>query len=192
MMTDKLFERRNFLKKAAQSALAAPVLASLGGLGLAQETKKAAPGAVARHAADASELPPKQKAMLSVKDYGATGDGKTKDTDGIQQTIDRCSMLGGGEVLVPAGDYLTGALELRSNVLLRLAEGATLNGSPDIKTDYPLRQVRWEGHFMKAYIGFISATDAENIGIVGPGKIIATPAIKGRLEQGDRGGGCLR
>jgi polygalacturonase len=180
MMTDKLFERRNFLKKAAQSALAVPVFASLDSLGLAQDAKKPV---VARHAVEASGLPAKQKAMLNVKDYGATGDGKTKDTDAIQQTIERCEMLGGGEVLVPAGNYLTGALELRSNVLLRLAEGATLNGSPDVKTDYPLRQVRWEGHFMKAYIGFISATDAENIGIVGPGKIIATPAIKGRLER---------
>ena len=180
MMTDKLFERRNFLKKAAQSALAVPVFASLDSLGLAQEAKKPA---ASRHGAEASGLPAKQKAMLSVKDYGATGDGKTKDTDAIQQTIERCEMLGGGEVLVPAGNYLTGALELRSNVLLRLAEGATLNGSPDVKTDYPLRQVRWEGHFMKAYIGFISATDAENIGIVGPGKIIATPAIQGRLER---------
>ena len=47
------------------------------------------------------------------------GDGKTKDTLALQQTIDRCAVLGGGEVVVPAGDYATGALVLRSNVLLR-------------------------------------------------------------------------
>ena len=174
------------MKKAAQSALAVPVLASLDGLAMAQTA--------AKHAAAAAAPVAKPKAMLNVKDYGATGDGKTKDTDAIQQTIDRCEMLGGGEVLVPAGDYLTGALELRSNVLLRLAEGATLNGSPDIKTDYPLRQVRWEGHFMKAYIGFISwRADAENIGIVGPGKIIAARLrSRGRSGAGRAGGGCLR
>ncbi len=96
--------------------------------------------------------------MLNVRDYGATGDGTTKDTDALQQTIERCSMLGGGEVIVPTGNYLTGALSLLSNVTLRLQEGAVLNGSPDVKTDYPLRQVRWEGHFMKAYVGFINAT----------------------------------
>ena len=37
-------------------------------------------------------------------------------------------------------------------------------------SDYPFAQVRWEGHWVKGYIGFISATDAENIGIVGQGK----------------------
>ena len=49
--------------------------------------------------------------------------------------------------------------------------------------DYPLAQIRWEGHWLKGYIGFISATDAENIGLVGPGKIIGSPAIKGRIER---------
>lgn len=167
------------MKAAAQGAIAAPVMASLGCMtGKANGRPQVAAAAVAP-----SVVPAGPKVKLNVKDYGATGDGKIKDTVALQQTIERCSMLGGGEVVVPAGDYLTGAIELLSNVLLRLEEGATLNGSPDVKTDYPLRQVRWEGHFMKAYIGFVSATDAENIGIVGPGKIIATKAIQGRLER---------
>ena len=179
-MTRRLIERRDFLKTAAQGAMAAPMLGLMPGLAAAQETKVAAAGTAHKPVA----APAKAKVILNVKDYGATGDGKTKDTVALQQTIERCSMFGGGEVVVPAGDYLTGALELYSDIVLRLEEGATLNGSPDVKTDYPLRQVRWEGHFMRAYIGFISATDAENVGIVGPGKIIATPAIRGRLEQG--------
>jgi polygalacturonase len=177
-MTDRLFERRSFLKKAATSALAAPLLPSLNALA-ADEPKKTATTTKAKAAT--VQAPP--KAMLNVRDYGAKGDGTTKDTDALQQTIERCSMLGGGEVIVPAGNYLAGAISLLSNVTLRLQEGAVLNGSPDVKTDYPLRQVRWEGHFMKAYVGFISATGAENIAIIGPGKIIATPAIKGRLER---------
>jgi polygalacturonase len=175
-MTDRLMERRNFLKKAAQGALAAPMLASFGNLSIAQDAKKAA-SAHTPHAA-----PAKPKVTLTVKDYGATGDDKTKDTLALQQTIERCSAFGGGEVVVPAGDYLTGALALRSNVVLRVEEGATLNGSPDM-ADYPFAQVRWEGHWMKGYIAFISATDAENIGIVGPGKIIGSPAVRGRLER---------
>ena len=173
-------ERRNFLKKAAQGALAAPMLASFGNLSIAQDAKKAAPAAAPAHTPHAA--PAKPKVTLNVKDYGATGDGKTKDTLALQQTIERCSAFGGGEVVVPAGDYLTGALALRSNVVLRVEEGATLNGSPDM-ADYPFAQVRWEGHWMKGYIAFISATDAENIGIVGPGKIIGSPAVRGRLER---------
>jgi len=126
--------------------------------------------------------PPKPALKLNVRDYGATGDGKTKDTLAIQMTIERCSVYGGGEVVVPAGDYLTGALALRSNVVLRVEEGATLNGSPDM-ADYPFAQVRWEGHWIKGYIGFINATDAENIGLVGPGKIIGTPTERGRVDR---------
>jgi polygalacturonase len=177
-MTDRLFGRRDFLKNAAQTAVAAPMLASLGSLGVAQESSKTA--ASAAHKTPAA--PAKPKAVLNVKDYGVVGDGKTKDTVALQLAIERCSALGGGEVVVPAGDYLTGALALRSNVTLRVEEGATLNGSPDM-TDYPFAQVRWEGHWMKGYIAFISATDAENVSIVGKGKIIGSPAVKGRLER---------
>jgi polygalacturonase len=179
-MTDRLFGRRNFLKTAARTAVAAPVLASLGGLGAAQESAKPSAGTAPAHRPPAA--PAKPKVILNVKDYGVIGDGKTKDTVALQLAIERCSALGGGEVVVPAGDYLTGALALRSNVTLRVEEGATLNGSPDM-TDYPFAQVRWEGHWMKGYIAFISATDAENIGIVGKGKIIGSPAVKGRLER---------
>jgi len=180
MMNKVLLERRSFLKKAAQGTLAVPMLALLPSLGEAQDVKKALASAAPVH--KAAVVPAKPKVEVNVKDLGATGDGKTKDTVSLQLAIERCSSLGGGEVVVPAGDYLTGALALRSNVVLRIEDGATLNGSPDM-TDYPYAQVRWEGHWMKGYIGFINARDAENIGILGPGKIVASPKIQGRLER---------
>jgi polygalacturonase len=177
---NNLLERRSFLKKAAKGVLAAPMLALLPNLAEAQES---------RENASASDAVRKQKrpltkaaVSLNVKDYGATGDGKPKNTLAIRQTIERCSVFGGGEVVVPAGNYLTAALVLRSGVMLRVEDGATLNGSPDM-LDYPLAQVRWEGHWMKGYSALISATDAENIGIAGPGKIIGSPAVEGRLER---------
>src|SRR5580658_5357637 len=55
---------------------------------------------------------------LDVRDFGAKGDGVTKDTAALQQSIDRCWVLGGGVVVVPAGNYLTGALALRSRTIL--------------------------------------------------------------------------
>ncbi len=90
-------------------------------------------------------------------------------------------MLGGGEVVVPAGDYLTGALVLRSNVLLRIEDGASLLGSGDM-ADYPITQVRWEGRWIKGYGALISAMDRD-VGISGPGKIVASEAIRGRVER---------
>jgi len=175
-----LFERRDFLKMAAQGTLAAPMFALLPGLVEAQQEKKTA--SATRTARRQIDLPAKPTVSLNVKDYGATGDGTTKDTVAIQQTIERCSVFGGGEVVVPAGDYLSGALALRSGVVLRVEEGATLNGSPDM-SDYPLAQVRWEGHWMKGYSALVSAADVENIGIMGPGRIAGSSAVKGRLER---------
>jgi polygalacturonase len=177
-------ERRSFLKAAAQTLIAAPAAAALERMAEAQQALPAKTAQAAAHvAAHSAKTPAKPAVTLNVRDNGATGDGKTKDTLAIQLTIERCSVFGGGEVVVPAGDYLTGALALRSGVTLRIEEGATLNGSPDM-ADYPFAQVRWEGHWTKGYLGFISATDADNIGIVGPGKIIGSPTEKRRNEAG--------
>jgi len=179
-MGEILLERRNVLKKAAQGAIAAPLLALLPGLADTQEPKSAAS---ARDAVrNQVTLPAKPAVSLNVRAYGATGDGKTKDTLAIQQTIERCSVFGGGEVVVPAGDYLAGALFLRSGIVLRLEKGATLHGSPDMP-DYPLAQVRWEGQWVKGYSALISATDAEHIGIAGSGSIIGSLAVVGRVER---------
>lgn len=172
-MKNRTLGRRSFIRNAAQTLLTAPALSLSNAFGRALPSSKAAPS-----------LPPsaRSRVKLNVRDYGAAGDGRTKDTLALQQTIERCSDFGGGEVVIPAGDYLIGAVAIRSGVTLRIEEGATLNGSSDM-ADYPLSQVRWEGHFIKGYSGLISAMDAEDIGIVGPGRIVASPAIRGRLER---------
>lgn len=115
----------------------------------------------------------------NVRDFGAKGDGQTKDTAAIQQAIDRCWVLGGGEVLMPAGNYLTGAIQLKSNTFLRLEKEAVLLGSPDF-ADYPVTQVRWEGKWIQGHVGLIYAFQADNCGILGPGKIAGNHALGGR------------
>ena len=120
--------------------------------------------------------------VLNVREFGATGDGKTKDTGAIQRAIDRCGVLGGGEVVVPAGEYLTGAIALRSNTTLRLEKDAAIMGSPEFE-DYPVSQVRWEGKWIPGRVGLIYAIDASHIGVVGPGKIVGNPAVGGRPNQ---------
>jgi polygalacturonase len=119
---------------------------------------------------------------LNVRDFGAVGNGQAKDTLAIQQALDRCTLLGGGEVFVPAGTYLTGTIAIGANTLLRLDAGATLQGSPDL-ADYPLTQVRWEGRWIKGYAGLVVALRADNIGIAGAGKILGNTAIKGRVDR---------
>jgi polygalacturonase len=118
---------------------------------------------------------------LDLKDFGAIGDGKANDTLALQQALDRCSVLGGGQVSVPAGQFLIGAITLHSNTNLYLDTDASLLGSPNL-ADYPLTQVRWEGHWVKGYSGLISAVDATDIAITGKGRIVGNNEIKGRID----------
>jgi hypothetical protein len=72
---------------------------------------------------------------FNAADFGTVGDGINKDTVALQNAIDACHNAGGGKVLLPAGDYLSGTLYLKSNVELHLTSGARILGSPDIN-DY--------------------------------------------------------
>src|SRR5690348_4040651 len=69
---------------------------------------------------------------FNVHDHGALGDGKTLDSPAINKAIDACSAAGGGQVFVPAGRYLTGTIHLKSNVTLKLDDGAVIVGTPDL------------------------------------------------------------
>ena len=100
--------------------------------------------------------------------FGAKGDGVTDDAVAIQKAIDRCSAEGGGVVLVPRNHvFLSGPVELKSNVELHLEATATLKANPD-ETIYHLSafgENRGEGML------WLWAKDAENISITGKGTI---------------------
>jgi polygalacturonase len=120
-----------------------------------------------------SSAPPAAHVMpksFDVRTFGAVGDGKTKDTAALQKSLDACADAGGGEVIVPPGDYLTGSLHLHANTLIRLQKEAILHGSPDA-ADYPLIPIRYEGAAVQGHEALIYAEDADHIGIVGPGTL---------------------
>lgn len=100
--------------------------------------------------------------------FGAKGDGVTDDAVAIQKTIDRCSAEGGGIVLFPRNYvFLSGPVELKNNVELRLEATATLKANPD-ESIYKLSafgENRGEGML------WLWAKDAENISITGKGTI---------------------
>jgi hypothetical protein len=75
--------------------------------------------------------------VCDVKQYGAKGDGVTKDTAAIQAAIDDCATTG-GEVLLEGGVFLSGMIVLASHITLDVDASATLLGSQDV-ADYPDR-----------------------------------------------------
>ncbi len=86
--------------------------------------------------------------------------------------IDRLTSDGGGMVIVPAGQFYTGAIELKSNVELHLEKGAILSfiRSADPKL-YPLRLQRFEGIELIGRSPLICAYDCRNIAISGSGTL---------------------
>lgn len=74
--------------------------------------------------------------VSSVKDYGAKGDGLTNDTKAIQATIDDVAAKGGGIVVFPAGQYISGTIKIKDYVVLHFDVGSILQGSFDLN-DYP-------------------------------------------------------
>src|SRR5260221_2609 len=75
------------------------------------------------------------KQKYDIRSYGAVGDGRSDNTRFIQKAIDEATASGGATVLIPAGKFLTGVLNLKSNVTLHLAAGAELLGSTN-RMDY--------------------------------------------------------
>jgi polygalacturonase len=123
---------------------------------------------------------------ISVRNYGATGDGKTKDTTAFQKALDTCAVSGGGEVVVPAGKYLIGSIQMGNRTILRLEKDSILTGSPDL-SDYPIMDIRWEGRWQQGHRSLIYADHVDHTGIIGPGRIEGNRAAAFGKEKGMRG-----
>lgn len=109
-----------------------------------------------------------RKDTFDIRKYGAKADGITINSKAIQQAIDACSQSGGGTVLVPKGFWLTGPLDLKSNVNLHIAKAAVVQFSNNTN-DYPLVKTNWEGLDAIRAHSPVYAADAENIAITGEG-----------------------
>jgi hypothetical protein len=105
--------------------------------------------------------------VYRITDFGAVGDGKTLNTKAIQAAIDAAAKIG-GEVVVPAGSFLTGTVFLRSHVTLNLLHCAQILGSPRL-ADYTA--VRWGHHMDRTPWHLIMADNLADITIKGQGEI---------------------
>src|SRR5437588_4341504 len=123
-------DRRNFIKTL--------VAGGAGALLISQSGTRAAESRFALDQADGPweilfpeilnriKAPVFPKRDFDITKFGAVGNGRLDCTDAVRKAIDACNLAGGGRVVVPAGEFSTAAIHLKSNVNLHVAKGATI------------------------------------------------------------------
>ena len=124
--------------------------------------------------------------VCNVRDYGAVADGKTRATAAIRKAVQSCAAHGGGTVYFPPGTYLTGSIELASNITLFVDSGATLKFHNDL-AEYPIVPGRLEGIECLTPAPLIGGRNLENVTITGRGTLMADNAAwkKQQLEHAE-------
>lgn len=110
-----------------------------------------------------------QNKEFNIKSYGAQeGNNVNQNTEAFKKAIEACTESGGGRVIVPSGKFITGPIELKSNVDLQLDNGAVIEFSTNHK-DYPIIK---EGGSSKYVVQSpIYGYKLKNIAITGNGTI---------------------
>ena len=107
---------------------------------------------------------------FDISEHGAVGDGRTLNTEAIQAVIDQCAKQGGGTLVIPKGEFISGALFLKAGVNVELLKGAVLKGSTNIN-DYPKANTRIEGHFEPWRAALLNGDKVDHLRITGPGTL---------------------
>ncbi len=122
----------------------------------------------------ASPLANEKKAIFNVYQYGAKGDGQTKDTRAIQAAINAAGSAG-GTVLLPPGNFLSGTLRLKSHLAVRIEAGATLIASPGDADFDPYEHLDYNSFADLETTDFnfalMQGRDIEDLSLFGPGRI---------------------
>ena len=124
---------------------------------------------------------------VSIADFGAKADGKTLNTQAINNAIRAVHEKGGGKVIIPEGLWLTGPVELLSNVNLYTEKNALVLFTDDFQA-YPIIKTSFEGLETRRCQSPISARGAENIAITGHGVFDGSgdswrPVKKGKMTS---------
>ncbi|HJP63023.1 MAG TPA: glycoside hydrolase family 28 protein [Mucilaginibacter sp.] len=122
----------------------------------------------------ASVIAQTKSSVYNVKTFGAVGDGKNLDSKAINKAIDSAAGAGGGTVYLPAGNYLSGSIHLKSNISLYIDQGATIIASDEDVYDHAEQTVNTtyqdygHSHFHNSLIW---GEDVHDVSILGPGTI---------------------
>jgi polygalacturonase len=114
--------------------------------------------------------------VCNILDYGASRDEKMLNTEAIRRAIEDCSQKGGGTVEVPDGKFLTGPINLQSNINLNLSDGAELSFSDDRSLYLPQVISRFQGMEYYNFSPMIYGKDITNVAITGKGRLAGNGA----------------
>jgi polygalacturonase len=148
------------------SVLHVPAIMAAGGGSATDDPWARLPGILARihpPAFPARDFP--------ITDFGAVGDGVTDATGALKAAIEACHSSGGGRVIVPPGEFLTGPVRLLSNVNLYVSAGATLRFSTEPSRYLPNVLTRWEGVELMNYAPLVYAFGQQNVAVTGSGTL---------------------
>jgi len=131
---------------------------------------------------------------FKITDYGAVAGGQADSTGAISKAIAACHAAGGGRVIIPPGTFLTGAIHLKSNVNLHIAEGATLKFDPDPAKYLPVVFTRFEGTECMNYSPLIYAFEQENIAVTGKGVLDGSASAENwwSWKRSEKGAASIR
>ena len=106
--------------------------------------------------------------IFNILDYGARNDATAPATEAFRSAIQAVKAAGGGTVYVPAGNYVTGPIELVGNLVLHIEAGATVR--------FPVQRLpytpgRVHGIECLTPVPLIGAKNAENVTITGRGTL---------------------
>ena len=147
-------------------ALAVAGLVSIFTLHAGQPEWRQVPGILARI------VPPQFPARdFVITNFGAVADGNTDCSMAIKQAIAACVEAGGGRVVIPAGEFLTGAVHLQSGVNLHLETNAVLQFKTNCEAYLPTVFTRFEGIECFNYSPLIYAFGQKNIAVTGAGTL---------------------
>lgn len=102
--------------------------------------------------------------FFNIADYGAMRDGSASSTNAFRAAIQAAKAAGGGTVFVPAGNYVTGPIELISNMTLDLDAGATLRFPA---AHLPFTEGREQGIECLTPVPLIGGRNLHDVAIVG-------------------------
>ncbi len=169
-----------------------------GSIGVAAAALPAASFAVSSQSG--STQAPASQGVFDVRKYGATGDGKTPDTQAVNNAIEAAAAVGGGTVVFPAGSYLCFSIRLKSQVHLYLHQGSSI-----VAADSPLpgEQTGYRGGVYDAaepktawdayqdyghnhwHNSLLWGENIHDFSITGPGLIWGKGLSNGRGRKGD-------